>query len=606
MPTPRARPHLRLPPGLLLLGLSLAASPAAANGLSLRADSPATNFGVGPGAPLDGARMAVEPDVACQTERLEIELRREEARVEVDYTYLNHGADKTLTYGFPFVLIRGRSARGGDWLAGKPRRYSLEVDGREVESRFVLGGPVPEEVAPRWRARFVRAGFVEDWKQAAPEDTRRWGFFASELRFPAGRPVRVRVRYAVDTLVTQDPLGRERVFSYLLSTGGAWRGGRIGRLEVVLTARGVLLPELEGFRRAGDSLVREQTDLAPRVADDLFIPVERDLRERLTKRLSVFRWLHRDALDVRGPAPMFAPGDLRPVPGTWTLPAAGPRLGDQRVDLLLTRGGVRVTARYSLVSPEEDAPVTLGVPFAVLVGEQPGLGLPRGFRLTAEGQALPTRLLVAGAAPEPGALPDDLSLCLGSREGVCRGVRPARYRREYAAAELVLPAGRPVRLEARYELDPLAEHDGLGDSLLFDYRLARGLRGRPDQGRCLVTVRAEGVTLPPPELVGYGLRFAARGGGLAADCAALPPGVHRVRGRYFADQAESAAYLVALARVREAAEGLLALDSAEGQPTDLEDLWLHLFQCERARWAHLRAVDPEPFQGEAECAPAAE
>jgi hypothetical protein len=236
---------------LFLLALPLAA---AANGGSSGVSRKTSNaMAGGDGGALSKTELVAEDDVECTSEDLSINLG-DEVRVQVDYVFVNRGATKTLAYAFPFALaeraffVNGK--QGETQRFGEPSSYSIEVNGKPEAAGKRSGGDVPTGIpVPAIVEGTVGAWDPED-EEAAPAAAEqkpveriteklgyRWSYRVSQVEFPAGQPLKLRVRYQMPYLVYEQSgeLGQARSpgeFSYLLSTGGGWRGRTIGKLRV--------------------------------------------------------------------------------------------------------------------------------------------------------------------------------------------------------------------------------------------------------------------------------------------------------------------------------------------------------------------------------------
>lgn len=273
--------------------------------------------GAQPGA-LRETALVQEDDVECLSEHLTIKLTSADVRVQVEYVFVNRGKTKTLRYAFPFALGLHEATRGGRVVEtrrlGEPATYELFVDGAPVGATVSPGGPVPQDIAvPR----------LADWPyetSAEPTDPHyRWSYRVSDITFPAGLERRIRVTYVSPYLVysmrsteygTATSPGE---VSYVLSTGGGWRGGTIGQLQVTVTGDGVpiawIRPAGLPFKRDRSGWTFQARDFRPTTATNIVVQ-----RSELARRELGLEWGLTG--DILGDAPV-PPGDA------WVSPPVG-------------------------------------------------------------------------------------------------------------------------------------------------------------------------------------------------------------------------------------------------------------------------------------------
>lgn len=282
---------MRRAPRLLLLLLALAAPAAArANGgpsrwAHARMDGAALP---GDGGRLEATTIVRDEEIECASEVLTIALGEDHAAVEVEYVLVNHGAARRIEYAFPFAIAEQEVVADGKTtrrVLGEPGRYSLQVNGRPVPAEQRPGlevGPdlpvpaiddnrdvpdVGEWTAPEGGRGELAGGAVR------VENRYRFRYRVSPVDLPAGEPVRLAVRYTSPYLVyskRNDETGSAQsppAFSYLLSTGDGWRGGRIGRLTIRVKGTNETLPRygIDGlpFTRKGNVATYEAQDVVP-------------------------------------------------------------------------------------------------------------------------------------------------------------------------------------------------------------------------------------------------------------------------------------------------------------------------------------------------------
>jgi len=318
----------------LSVALLLLPGVASANGGSSGVGSRTSNAmaGAHPG-PLGETALVQEDDVECRSESLVITLNADHVAVQVDYLFFNHGPSKTLWYAFPFALGEQDALVDGvlsnTRQFGEPTSYALSVDGKPAASETRAGAPVPREIpVPR----------IEDNTDAPeggmpgeePGPTRilvpryRWSYRVSAVEFPSSAERRLRVNYAVPYLVYEkkSELGAATSpgqFSYLLSTGGHWRGGTIGHLDVTVTSS--VLPigqiQIDGlpFKRERTGWHFEANQLKPTTEANLVVRRSEFARLQLEAGtpLEAAKGMPRDVL---GDRPTTAKG-------AWTSPPVG-------------------------------------------------------------------------------------------------------------------------------------------------------------------------------------------------------------------------------------------------------------------------------------------
>jgi hypothetical protein len=246
-----------------------------------------------PGA-LAGTDLVAEPDVECLDEELLVLLQPNGARVTIDYTFVNRAtAPKRLTYGFPFLVARLDFRLPKDVAAtlkmkhqytrilGEPVGYAISVEGERVPATPREGSAPPRDLSiPEISIKEMPYGAG---LEVRPKKKLYWLYQTSALEFPTQKPVRVRVTYFAPYLVRtkahQDNFASTPgVFTYLLSTGAGWRGGKIGRCRIRIQGQGVSLDRLvvrpKSFKRQGQQLVRDLTDFRPTRQDDIVVRVD--------------------------------------------------------------------------------------------------------------------------------------------------------------------------------------------------------------------------------------------------------------------------------------------------------------------------------------------
>ncbi|HET9555083.1 MAG TPA: DUF4424 family protein [Anaeromyxobacteraceae bacterium] len=266
----------------LLAALALLPQVASANGGSAgtyEAQTSGAMAGAHPG-PLVEAALVQDDDVECLSERLAIALNGDQVAVQVDYVFVNRGATKTLRYAFPFALGQDEtlvgSARKVTRRYGEPASYAITVDGKPVKAEQRAGALVPPEIpTPR----------IDDTtpSEAAPGTTKtryRWDYRVSSITFPTGVERRVRVNYTTPYLVymKRSELGHAMSpgeFSYILSTGGQWRGGTIGSLKIRVASEFTPLAQIQidglPFKRERTAWSFEATDFKPTTSSNLVV-----------------------------------------------------------------------------------------------------------------------------------------------------------------------------------------------------------------------------------------------------------------------------------------------------------------------------------------------
>jgi len=253
----------------------------------------------GDGAPLAATALAKDEHVECVSELLTIALRQGDAHVTVEYVLRNRGAPKRIEYGFPFaigeqeVVVEGAAAQVTGPF-GKPSDYALIVDGKAVAASWRPGLELPREIpVPAIEDNQGLRGRLEYAQEKLKVKSRyRWFYFVSPLDLPAAREVKLTVTYSSPYLVyrkVKEESGPETSppsFSYLLSTGGGWRGGVIGKLRIVVREEGGTLPAagIEGlpFVRKGEVATFEGRNVRPTTAMNLFIRTSEFKRVEMT------------------------------------------------------------------------------------------------------------------------------------------------------------------------------------------------------------------------------------------------------------------------------------------------------------------------------------
>ena len=254
---------------LSLLGVVIASSSAALG------NGGGYSYGVPKTGALTGGRFQPTniEQVEMRSERLNIDLHVEYAKVEVEYTLHNPGKALTIEAAFPCAAMDNeyqiqeeqKPRKKKTQPAPELRQLEITADRMAVEhhvvhdTRDVLTNKTAGE---GWRHRVVDA----------------WYVFRLKFKPRETRTVRVTYQqeYSGDLgTVSDDAFASPATFTYLFSTAALWRGpirdGKVTVRAVSLPADEVRFNLAKRFQRRGNVWIWEFRDLEPTLADDLQI-----------------------------------------------------------------------------------------------------------------------------------------------------------------------------------------------------------------------------------------------------------------------------------------------------------------------------------------------
>ncbi len=240
----------------------------------LSANGGAYHYGVKSTGTLNPFEAEGVEKIAIMDERLDIDLERSSAVVNVRYWMKNTGEKRVVVrFGFPVELVgtedlafwqSDKRPSVQERLAKNLEGYAVWADGQSVKAAF------REEKGTR--------------KEKAKFDRRLaeiMGWMVSEVSFAKGQERIIQISYRshydeAGSFVSEDVRNGPKVFKYRLSTGAVW-AGPIRKGTVTVTAKKVLADEVEMFKPVGrfkrDGVVWkwEFENLEPTLADDLEI-----------------------------------------------------------------------------------------------------------------------------------------------------------------------------------------------------------------------------------------------------------------------------------------------------------------------------------------------
>ncbi|MFZ1085492.1 MAG: hypothetical protein WAN35_11040 [Terracidiphilus sp.] len=203
-------------------------------------------------------------------EDLHIRLYRDRAKVEIDYLLHNTGDAIGVKAGFPSLCVYDADDKN------KPdiEDYLISADGKSIPFTWENGNPAP--FRSYYRKKYLDMMTLgED-----PSDILMMEWLVSTVHFNRGETRRIHVSYesiynSGDGGYSVDSDYLDDLFTYLLSTGAAWKGpiqeGRVtiqavtvNAAKLIITPRGRFQPTKEGF-------VWEFHNLKPTMADNIVV-----------------------------------------------------------------------------------------------------------------------------------------------------------------------------------------------------------------------------------------------------------------------------------------------------------------------------------------------
>ena len=203
-------------------------------------------------------------------EDLHIRLYRDRAKVEVDYVLRNTGDAIDVKAGFPSLSVYDEDAKG------KPdvEDYSILADGKSIPFTWVKGDPAPFK-------SFYRKKYVDMLTLGEDaSDILMMEWLVSAVHFNRGETRRIHISYesiynSADGGYSEDSDYLDDLFTYLLSTGAAWKGpiqeGRVTIQAVTVNAAKLTITPQERFQQTKEGFVWEFKNLKPTIADNIVV-----------------------------------------------------------------------------------------------------------------------------------------------------------------------------------------------------------------------------------------------------------------------------------------------------------------------------------------------
>jgi hypothetical protein len=338
-------------------------------------------------------------DVECIAEDLTLVVRPTDVVVKAEYVLRNQSpAAKRLELAVPFALgqqeILLNEKKVELVTLGHPEGYGIWVDDEEYRFSELRAGPVPDGVElPRIEGGRLPSDFYLPEREDGTtlpirfKSSYRWNQFVTPITFPDDKPVSVRVEFTAPYLSYGRETSRGEVsspgsFRYLLSTGGNWRGGTIGRFHVSVKAEGIPLSQIDlsglDFVSNDTGATFDATDFHAGGSGDLLV------------RLSEFERLRVECSDVPPAVPFTILDRPQEVSRPWVATAIRPdapleirlerKLGRDRKPDPGTKADAaerRYRIGFSVVSHEKQYPRLKRVRVALSFGrERSGTALP--------------------------------------------------------------------------------------------------------------------------------------------------------------------------------------------------------------------------------------
>jgi hypothetical protein len=232
------------------------------------------NFGDGEDGNIGtGNFKAVGTDqVEMVTEKLDIELYRDRAKVSVEYLLTNVGGDVTVKAGFPCLTMPDDNTNASQYF--EIEDYHIMVDNKEIIYEQEKGDKV-------------------DWLRNSTDNSPKplvyW--FSSSVNFKKSESKTVKITYeslyqSYWSGISSDVDYDADLFTYLLSTGATWKGpiknGTINIRAVTVNPDSLIIKPANRFSRKNNTFSWSFTDLKPTLKDNITV----DLNNKLSTKFN--------------------------------------------------------------------------------------------------------------------------------------------------------------------------------------------------------------------------------------------------------------------------------------------------------------------------------
>jgi hypothetical protein len=222
--------------------------------------------------------------VEMQREDLQIQLFRDRAKVQVEYTVKNTGDGVNVKAGFPSLELIGPSGSYAEVA-----NYHLTADGKEVPFKAEKGD------LGNWKTLFDPEYVMMATDPG--EDTRLcakcglW-WLASTVHFDKDESKHIRITYESRYQFAEggpsgDSYYKPDMFRYLLSPAATWKGpiqqGKIAISAVSVDPKVILIKPAARFKNTPAGYVWEFTNLKPTLADNLEISMNNSFKTMLVR-----------------------------------------------------------------------------------------------------------------------------------------------------------------------------------------------------------------------------------------------------------------------------------------------------------------------------------
>lgn len=207
--------------------------------------------------------------VVMAKEILNIDLYRDRAKVNVEYLLTNEGEDVTVKAGFPCITsMLDDKSKISQYV--EIEDYQITIDNKEIPYKLEKGERVDWVSLPDY--------FTMESEENSPKPFVCW--FTSSVHFKKAESKTVKITY--ESLyqsggggVSNDMDYDSDLFTYLLSTGAAWKGsiqnGIVNVKAVTINPDSLIIKPANRFTRKGNIFSWSFTDLEPTLKDNITI-----------------------------------------------------------------------------------------------------------------------------------------------------------------------------------------------------------------------------------------------------------------------------------------------------------------------------------------------
>lgn len=202
-------------------------------------------------------------------ENLVIRLYRDRAKVEVDYVLHNTGDATDVKAGFPSLGVKIEDEKHREI-----EDYSIFADGKSVPFHRENGNSTP------FKSLYGKDFLDNVTNGEDVPNIRLLEWLVSTVHFDSDETKQIQIKYESlyaysDGGFSDDSAFLDDVFTYLLSTGAAWKGpiheGRVTIQAMTVNADKIIVSPQGRFQQTKEGLVWEFHDLKPTMADNIVV-----------------------------------------------------------------------------------------------------------------------------------------------------------------------------------------------------------------------------------------------------------------------------------------------------------------------------------------------